>query len=89
MSRTIALADLVEKLKTSSSKWIKTQLPELAGFAWQRGYCAFSVEPSGLDGLCSYIDNQEEHHRVRSFQEEYRSFLAGYGMEHDERYVWD
>ncbi len=89
LSRTITVANLVEKLKTSSSKWIKTQSPELASFSWQRGYGAFSVGPANLDDLRRYIDNQEEHHRVRTFQEEYRSFLVKYGIEYEERYVWD
>ena len=89
LSRTITVATLVEKLKTSSSKWLKTQSPDLAGFSWQRGYGAFSVGPANLDDLRRYIDNQEEHHRVRTFQEEYRSLLTKYGIVYEERYVWD
>lgn len=88
-SRTLTIADLVEELKTSSSKWLKTQSSDLAGFSWQRGYGVFSVGPSDLDALRAYIDNQEEHHRTRTFQEEYRAFLTKYGIEFDERYVWD
>ncbi len=89
LSRTVTMAKLVEELKTSSSKWLKTQSPALAGFSWQRGYGAFSVGPPDLEALRHYIDNQEEHHRTRTFQEEYRAFLAKYGIESDERYVWD
>ena len=89
LSRTLTIADLVEELKTSSSKWVKTQSPTLAKFAWQRGYGAFSVGPSDLDALRACIDNQEKHHRTRTFQEEYRSFLTKYGIEFDEHYVWD
>jgi putative transposase len=89
LSRTITTAKLVEELKTSSSKWLKTQSPALATFAWQRGYGAFSVGASDLEALRQYIDNQEEHHRKRTFQEEYRAFLTKYGIEYDERYVWD
>ena len=89
LARTVTAAKLVEELKTSSSKWLKLQSPALAGFAWQRGYGAFSVGPSDLDVLRHYIDNQEEHHRTRTFQDEYRAFLAKYGIEYDERYVWD
>jgi REP element-mobilizing transposase RayT len=89
LSRTITIANLVEELKTSSSKWLKTQSPDLAGFAWQRGYGCFSVGPSDLDSLCAYIDGQEEHHRKRTFQEEFRMFLTKYKMEYDEAYVWD
>ena len=56
---------------------------------WQRGYATFSVSPSQLDGVLEYVETQEEHHRVRSFQEEYREFLHKHGVEFDERYVWD
>jgi REP element-mobilizing transposase RayT len=89
LSRTLTIADLVENLKTSSSKWLKTQAPNLAAFAWQRGYGCFSVGPADLDSLRAYIDNQEEHHRTRTFQEEFRMFLKKYGVEHDEAYLWD
>lgn len=89
LSRTVSIAKLVEELKTSSSKWLKTQPPGLSSFSWQRGYGAFSVAPSDLDALRAYIDEQEEHHRVRTFQEEYRAFLTKYAVDFDERYVWD
>jgi REP element-mobilizing transposase RayT len=89
ISRTIAIADLVEKLKTSSSKWLKTQAPTLKDFSWQRGYGAFSVGRGDLDQLIAYIDRQEEHHHARTFQEEYRAFLNKYGLAFDERYIWD
>ena len=89
MARTISMADMVETLKTSSSKWLKTLSPSLKGFAWQRGYGAFSVEPENLDALCQYIDTQVEHHRTQTFQEEYRAFLARHKIAFDERYVWD
>jgi len=89
LSRTVAIATLVEELKTSSSKWLKTQSPELGGFAWQRGYGVFSAGPADLDALLAYIDNQEDHHRTKTFQDEYRVFLTKYGITYDERYVWD
>jgi putative transposase len=89
LSRTITMAKLIEELKTSSSKWLKTQSPALASFAWQRGYGSFSVGPSDLSALLHYIDTQEEHHRTRTFQDEYRAFLKKYGIDYDERYVWD
>ena len=89
LSRTLAIADLIEKLKISSSKWLKTQAPTLRDFSWQRGYGAFSVGPGDLDPLVAYIDSQEEHHRARTFQEEYRAFLNKYGVAFDERYIWD
>jgi REP element-mobilizing transposase RayT len=89
LSRTITIAELVETLKTTSSKWLKSQSASLGAFAWQRGYGCFSVGPSDLDSLCEYIDRQDEHHRQRTFQEEFRMFLAKYGVEYNEAYVWD
>jgi putative transposase len=89
LSRTITIAGLVEDLKVSTSRWMKTQQSGLADFAWQRGYGAFSVGNGDLDALIAYSDGQEEHHRVRTFQEEYRAFLIKYKIAFDERYVWD
>jgi putative transposase len=89
LRRTISVAHLVEELKTSSSKWVKTQSPELAGFSWQRGYGVFSIAYEGLEELLSYIDNQVERHRLSSFQVEYLSMLGANGVEYDERYVWE
>jgi len=89
LSRTISIADLIETLKTTSSKWVKKSGPGLAGFAWQRGYECFSVSPGKISELCDYIERQEEHHRTRSFQEEFRNLLTKYGVSFDEAYVWD
>jgi REP element-mobilizing transposase RayT len=89
LSRTLTIADLVENLKTSSSKWLKTQAPSLAAFSWQRGYGCFSVGPTDLNALCAYIDSQEDHHRTRSFQDEFRIFLKKYGVQYNEAYIWD
>ena len=89
LTYTLTLAQLVETTKTTSSKWLKTQVNELTDFAWQRGYGAFSVGPADLEALCHYIDHQEEHHRTQTLQDEYRAFLNKYGIEYDERYVWD
>jgi len=89
LGRTLTIAGLVEELKTSSSKWLKTLSPELGDFAWQRGYAAFSVAPADYEALVAYIDDQEEHHRKHTFCAEYRSFLKKYGISFDERYVWD
>jgi putative transposase len=89
LSSTASLAKVVAELKASSSKWLKTQSPALAKFAWQRGYGAFSAGPADLKALVLYIDAQETHHRKRSFQAEFRAFLQKYGVECDERYLWD
>jgi putative transposase len=89
LSRTANVAKVVAELKASSSKWIKTKSPALAKFAWQRGYGAFSVGPADLKALVQYIDAQEAHHRKRLYQDEFRAFLKKYGVECDERYLWD
>jgi REP element-mobilizing transposase RayT len=89
LSRTKSVAELVEEIKTSSSRWIKTRDSNLANFSWQRGYGIFSVGPTDLELLCQYIDTQETHHQKKTFQEEYVMFLKKYGIEYDERYVWD
>ena len=80
---------MLEGLKKKSSKWIKGLAADYRHFYWQRGYGAFSVSPSQLDALLAYVESQEEHHRSRTFQEEYREFLRKYGVEYDERYIWD
>jgi putative transposase len=67
----------------------QAQTEALGGFSWQRGYGCFSVGPVDLEALCRYIDGQEEHHRNRTFEEEFRSLLANYGVKYDEAYVWD
>ena len=80
---------MVETVKKTSSKWIKGLDPKYQQFYWQRGYGAFSVSPSQLNTVLEYVESQEEHHRTHSFQEEYRDFLRKYGVEFDERYIWD
>ncbi len=89
MSRTFSVAELIRVMKKESSKWIKTKGEGLAGFHWQEGYGAFSISPSHVDGLRAYIEQQEEHHRQETFQDEYRRLLTKYGIDFDERYVWD
>ena len=89
LSRTITIADLVEKLKSSSSRWLKTAANDMADFAWQRGYACFSIGPQDLPALIAYIDDQKIHHENRTFQEEFRMFLEKYGVDYDEAYVWD
>jgi putative transposase len=89
LKRTTTIAALVEELKTSSSKRLKTKSPKLSKFGWQRGYGVFSVSPSDLNALTGYIDGQEAHHAKHSFQDEMRAFLKKYGIEFDEQYLWD
>ena len=81
--------EFVEHVKKESSKWIKTLGDEFKQFYWQRGYGMFSVSSTHREKVEAYVQNQEEHHRTKSFQEEYREFLDRYGIEYDERYIWD
>ena len=89
LSRVIKIADLVEEVKTESSKWIKTKGAEFGNFHWQRGYGAFSIGQSQVATLKRYIARQRIHHQRVTFQDEYRKFLKSYGIDYDERYVWD
>jgi len=89
LGRTITIADLVEEVKTNSSKWIKTKGHEFKNFHWQKGYGAFSIGQSNVGALKRYIHSQKQHHRRVTFEDEYRNFLKRYEVEYDERYVWD
>ena len=89
LSKKTALIKLVEQLKSNSSKWIKTKGSEYSNFYWQDGYGAFSVNPSEVDIVINYIENQKEHHSKKTFQEEYLAFLNKYKVEYNEHYVWD
>jgi len=89
LSRTRTTAHLVETLKTTSSNWLKTKAAALAGFHWQSGYGVFSVSQSDADAVVAYIQNQANHHRKMTFQDEYRRLLERHHVTFDERYVWD
>ena len=89
LPRTLSQAQMIEQIKKASSKWIKEVDACYRPFFWQRGYGAFSVSPSQVEAVLQYIDAQREHHRTRTFQEEYRELLRKHGVDFDERYVWD
>jgi REP element-mobilizing transposase RayT len=89
LSRTRTIAQVVENVKTSSSKWLKAKWPPLADFHWQSGYGIFSVSQSQADGVVDYILRQEEHHKAESFQQELRRRFEEQSLAYDERYVWD
>ncbi|NVO08603.1 MAG: transposase [Bacteroidales bacterium] len=88
MSKNIALAKLTEEIKRHSSRWIKTRGIHYRLFAWQGGYAGFSVSQSLHDRTKQYIENQEEHHKKRTFKEELIAFLVEYGVEYNEEYLW-
>ncbi|MHB1035033.1 MAG: IS200/IS605 family transposase [Pirellulales bacterium] len=89
LSKNRTLCRIVEEVKKGSSKWLKSKAPSLAGFHWQAGYGAFSVSQSNVKNVTHYIENQEEHHRTVSFQDEFRAFLKRHGIDYDEEQVWD
>jgi len=88
LGRTISQSTLVEEVKTNSSIWMKAE-GSVRDFAWQAGYGAFSIGESQSEAVIRYIQNQEQHHRRMTFQEEFRKFLARYQVAYDEKYVWD
>ena len=85
---TMGIAKAVPLLKGCSSKWIHETFPAHRNFAWQEGYGAFSIGVSGIPDTVKYIQPQEEHHRDKTFEEEFVSFLEAHGIEYDDRYVW-
>ena len=88
LSKNHAVCDLIQKVKTSTSKWLKTKGGVLAKFRWQNGYGVFSVSPSQVDPVRKYIEDQEIHHRKVSFQDEFRGLLSRHDLQLDERYAW-
>src|SRR5260370_14521593 len=89
LSRNYSIAEIVKEIKRTSSASIKTVEPRYSKFRWQSGYGAFSVSQSHVAQVRSYIVRQEQHHRRKTFQDEFRAFLQKYQIEYDERYVWD
>ena len=87
LKATHRLCDVVRDIKVSSSRWVHETIA-VREFAWQDGYGAFTVSDSRRAAVKLYIANQAEHHRSRTFQEEYRDFLRQAGVEFDERYLW-
>jgi putative transposase len=89
LSRELSIAETLRLVKANSSKWIHNTFPDRKDFAWQVGYGAFSVSFSNIPDVKDYIGHQADHHRTRTFQDEYREFLRRHEIEWDERYVWD
>lgn len=87
LPKTMAPADLVEEIKKSSSKWIKTKGSHYNNFYWQDGYGGFSVSNSGIETVRKYILNQKKHHEKVSFIDEYKNLLDAYGILYEDRYI--
>jgi putative transposase len=85
---TFAPSQIAQLLKGKSSKWIHEEFASLQHFGWQDGYGAFTVSKSNIPEVIKYIQNQREHHRKKTFQEEYLEFLIANGVTYDERYLW-
>ena len=91
LGRETSQADWVRDLKRASSLWIKERFKGMGldDFAWQSGYGCFTIHPEYLKKTIDYVENQMEHHKKMSFQEEYRAALTKLGIQWDERYVWE
>jgi REP element-mobilizing transposase RayT len=87
LSKNFSLAKVVEEIKKSSSKWMKTK--GIQDFSWQIGYGAFSVSSSKLEAVNKYIAHQKEHHKIKSFQEEVEQFMKEYQLkEYEADFFW-
>lgn len=86
-----SLSDVLEKVKSNSSKWINTNwlVMDLGRFEWQRGYSGFTYSKSQRNNVIQYIMNQENHHHEQTFKEEYLGMLKKFEMEYDERYIFE
>jgi len=85
----ISLSDALRTIKANSSKWIHETIPNLARFAWQDGFSAFTVSASQVDGVRQYIRDQKQHHRERDYKTELLALLEKHGVDYDEQYLWD
>ena len=84
----MSFSKAVQLIKGGSSKWINDTFPRPKKFAWQEGYGAFGVSASQVPKTITYINNQKEHHRKKTFQEEFLELLTKHGIEYDQRYVF-
>lgn len=84
----VSASKAVQLIKGGSSKWVHETFPSRRAFSWQEGYGAFSVSVSHVGATVAYIQSQAGHHRKRTFEEEFLSFLRKHGIQFDERFVW-
>ena len=89
INKNMTIPDSIKNIKSVSTGWVHETFPELRMFSWQGGYAAFTVSRWDIPKIKSYIENQEEHHRTVSFQEELIMMLEEHGVEYDLRYLWD
>jgi len=86
---TTMLSDLVRDIKAGSSKFINDKKWIIGKFNWQEGFGAFSYSHSQLDNVIGYINNQEEHHKKKTFKEEYLEFLEKFNVVYDNKYLFE
>lgn len=89
ISPNVLISDLVRDIKAGSSKFINDNNWIFGKFNWQEGYGAFSYSKSHVDNVVKYILNQEEHHKKKTFKEEYLDFLRKFDVEYDDKYVFE
>lgn len=83
-----SLSELMQDVKSSSSKWINEKRFVKGKFSWQEGYGAFSYSKSQLNRVVDYINKQQEHHRQKTFLEEYKDFLDAFKIDYEEKYLF-
>ncbi len=88
-SPTLAPSKIAQMVKGGSSAWIHDTFPDMKAFAWQDGFGGFTVSRSNVESVADYIRGQREHHRSRTFQDEYLALLQKHGVSYDEKYLWD
>ena len=89
LNSSTTIAKAIQIIKGNSSKWVRCISKEYQNFQWQEGYGAFGVSISGKEQTFNYIQNQKEHHKKMTFEEEFLAFLEKHGIEYDHRYIWD
>ncbi len=85
---TLTPSKAIQLVKANSSRWINEEFPKKTGFSWQVGYSGFSVSPRQIKNVRNYINRQEDHHRIRTFEEEYVRFLKDSGIDYNEQNIW-
>ena len=89
MKPDLAISDLTGKVKSNSSSWLKKRFTSLSSFAWQEGFGAFSYSKSQAHNVVNYILNQPEHHKKKTFKQEYIEFLEKFEIDYDEKYLFE
>lgn len=89
MRPSCCLSDLVREIKKSSTEFINGQRYSRSKFQWQEGFGAFSYSPDAVERVIAYVLNQKEHHKKKSFREEYKAFLKEYQIEYQDKYLFE